>query len=322
VPVFSPEIVPVDGPNTPYITPGMLLSAATGIQWSSIGGPGNSRPTVEQQYAEQLNICHRATSMVSGAVNQAFHATVDNEQLTGPGDFRFQLQNNSGRARLLLSRTPVTNILGGQWTPASAFPAQWTLIAANQFRIEQPVLGIYGTTSPSGAGDGGQSILLAPGIITWWFGRMAYDIQVTYINGWPHGSLTAPAAAGATTISIDDCTGWGPPTGSTSGASGIMYDAGQQETVTCTAASATSGPGTLTLSRGLSYAHSYGVMVSTLPGAIVQATILFAVSQALTRGATATTVQAMPGTSIGPGASPETFEKLAKSILAPYRRVI
>lgn len=322
MPVYAPEAVPVEGPGTPYITPEILLSAATGIQWSTIGGLGNSKPTVEQSFSEQLNICKRASSMASGYLNQPVHATIDTEMLTGPGNFRFQLQNGNQRAWLVLSRSPVISVISGQWTPATAFPPQWTTIASSQFRVYQPVIGIYGTTSPSGSGDGGQVVVMAPGIVNWAFGRNAYDIQITYINGWPHGSLTSPAAAGATTISIDDCTGWGPVSGATNGATGIIYDGGQQEVVTCIAASATSGPGTLTISRALSYMHGYGTLVSTIPGSIQQAIILYAVSQALTRGATATTVQAVPGTSVGPGASAKQFVEAAEKILHPYRRVV
>lgn len=260
--------------------------------------------------------------MASGYVNQPLHATIDTEQLTGPGTFRFQLENGTGRAWLLLSRSPVTSVLGGQITPAAAFPPQWTALAANQFRIAQPVIGVYGTTSPGGSGDGGQAVYLAPGNATWLFGRNAYDVQVTYINGWPHTSLTAPATAGARLITVDDCTGWGPPAGMSSGATGTLYDEGQQEVVTCVAASATSGPGVLSLAAPLNYAHSYGVLCSTLPGSIQQATIYLAVAQALARGATATSVQAIPGSMVGQGANMKDFEDAGKRILHTYRRVI
>jgi len=322
VPVYSPVDVPVVGPGTPYVTPAMLRSAATGISWTSIGGDGTTRPTQEQQYAEQLNICRRASSSAAGYVNQPLHATVDTEQLTGPGDFRFQLETNTGRAWLLLSRGPVTAVLGGQISPASSFPAQWTPLAASQFRIRQPVIGVYGTTSPGGSGDGGQVVYLAPGNATWLFGRNSYDVQVTYINGWPHTSLVSPAAAGDRLIHVDDCTGWGPPSGSTTGATGILYDQGVQEVVTCTAASVVSGPGYLSLSAPLSYAHGYGVMCSTLPGSIQQATIFYAVSEALARGSTATAVQAVPGSVVGSWGSSKDFEDAAKRLLHPYRRVI
>lgn len=321
MPLYAPENYPLLGPGTPYITPTMLVSAATGIQWSTIGGYGNTRVSAEGQLAEQTNICARSTSILNGYLNQPLHATIDTEQLTGPGDFRCQIQPN-GRARLLLSRSPVTAVLSGQVTGADAFPAQWTAIPANQFRIERPVIGIYGTTSPGGSGDGGQSVVLSPGWISWAFGRLSSDIQVTYINGWPHASLTAPTAAAATTIAVDDCTGWGPPAGLSSGAVGTIYDGQLQESVTCLSASATSGPGTLTLARALQYAHGYGALVSSMPASVQQAAILVAVSQALIRGATATTVQAVPGSSVGPGAQPKDFLDAGVRLIHTYRRVI
>ncbi len=322
MPVYSPTDVPVAGPGTPYISPAMLRSAATGISWTSIGGDGTTKPTVQQQYAEQLNICRRASSQASGYVNQSLHATIDTEQLTGPGDFRFQLEQNTGRAWLLLSRSPVTAVLGGQITAAGSFPAQWTTLAANQFRIRQPVIGVYGTTSPGGSGDGGQVVYMAPGNATWLFGRNTYDVQVTYVNGWPHTSLVTPAGAGDRLVHVDDCTGWGAPAGLASGATGVLYDEGVQETVTCVASSAASGPGYLSLAAPLNYAHGYGVLCSTLPGSIQQATIYYAVSQALVRGSTATAVQAVPGSVVGAWGSSKDFEEAAKRLLHPYRRVV
>lgn len=322
MPVFTPQDYPIVGPGTPYITPDILTASATGVSWSSIGSQASIRPTSQEQVAEQWNICRRASSMADGMVNLVLRATIDTEQLSGPGDFRFQLQNSTGRARLLLSRAPITSVLGGQWTPAGSFPAQWTPLAANQFRIEKPPIGIYGTTAPGGSGDGGQAVFLAPGNVTWLFGRYNVDVQVTYINGWPHGSLTAPATAGATTISIDDCTGWGPPTGLTAGAGGIIYDQAAQEAIAVTAASAVSGPGTLTLAHPLQFTHGYGVMVSALPGAVQQACILLAVSQAIVRGSTATTVQAVPGSSVGPGATQAQFVEAARQLLHTYKRVV
>jgi hypothetical protein len=300
----------------------MLTASATGVSWSSIGSPASVRPTSAEQLAEQMNICRRASAMADSATNTVLRATVDTEQLTGPGDFRFQLQNSTGRARLLMSRSPITAVLGGQYTPASAFPPTWTQLPASAFRIERPVIGSFGSTAPSGSGDGGQSLLLQPGYASWLFGRNSVDLQVTYVNGWPHGTLIAPAVVGSTSVQIDDCTGWGPPAGATTGALGTIYDLGSEEAVLVTAASATQGPGTLTLSAPLQFSHGYGVMVSTMPGTIQQATILFAVSQALVRGSTATTVQAVPGSSVGPGASPKDFEDAAKHMLSPYRRVI
>ncbi|MGW7001428.1 hypothetical protein ACWGCW_01025 [Streptomyces sp. NPDC054933] len=317
MPVENTSSIPVIGPGTPYITPATLTAAPTGISWGSIPNP---KATVDQQYAEQLNICGRATAMVNGYCNVPLRATIDTEMVTGPGDFRFQLQP-TGRARLLLSRPPVVQVISGQWTPATAFPAQWTAIAASQFRIEKPLMGVYGTSTPGGSGEGGQAVLLAPGVVNWAFGRQSCDVEVTYLNGWPHASLTAAATKGAQTLTIDDVTGW-------TGAAGTMHDAAGQEAISVTAVTpsttgALSGPGTLTLAAPLNYAHQPGVLVTTLPGTVIQATIMFATSQALIRGATATTVQALPGSRSSSGTrGPDDLIAEARQMLQPYRRAV
>lgn len=223
--------------------------------------------------------------------------------------------------RLLLSRGPVTSVVSGQVSAAQSFPRSWQQIAANQFEVEKPLIGVYGTTAPGSSGGGGQAVLLAPGWVTWAFGSLNTRIQVTYINGWPHASLTAAATAGATSLTVDDITGW-------TGAVGNIYDGGQQEAVAVTAITPTttgaiSGPGTLTLSSALHYNHPIGVLVSTLPPAVHEACIYFAVAQALTRGATATAVQALSGSTAGSGpGSSNTYIEMAQLKVHAYRRVI
>lgn len=313
----DPTGVPIVGPGTPYINPSILVNAPTGIAWTTLPDR-NSTP--QQQYAAQLDICVRASAQADGWCNQPLRATVDTETLTGPGDFRCQLQP-TGVARLLMSRSPVTSVVSGRVSSAGAFPRSWTTIDGDQFEAEQPLIGVYGTTAPSSAGGGGQAILLAPGWVTWGFGRMSSRIEVTYINGWPHASLTTAATAGGTTLVVDDITGW-------DGAAGVVYDGGEQEfvsvsSVTPTVTDAISGPGTLTLSTGLTYAHNRGVIVSALPASVQQACIYLAVAQALTRGATATAVQAIGGSATGGGPqSSGDYVALAQAELQPYRRVI
>jgi len=306
-------------PGTPYVTPSLLLSAPTGIVWSTLG-PG-ARPNEQQQFDEQLNLCRRATSMIDGYCNQPLRATLDSETLYGPGELRFQMQPN-GNARLLLSRSPVTAVLGGQVSMAASFPAQNTPIPAASFKIANPLIGVYGATVPGGSDNSGQAVFLAPGVVSWLAGRFGYQVQVSYINGWPHGSTQAAAAAGDATIEIDDCTGWGVPPGGTTGATGTLYDPGAQETITVLAASATSGPGVLALSAPLAYSHAVGVMASTLPNTVIQAAILYCVSQALVRGTTSTSIQSLPGGAAGGGKSGEEYATEADLMIHPYKRVI
>ena len=51
--------------------------------------------------------------------------------------------------------------------------------------------------APGGSADGGQAILVGGGYINKCYGRNGWAIEVTYINGWPHTSLTAAVAAGS-----------------------------------------------------------------------------------------------------------------------------
>lgn len=317
MPVYNPSSIPVVGPGTPYVTPSVLLQAPTGISWSSI--PVRNA-TTDQQLAAQLDICHRATALIDGYCNQPLRTTIDIENVVGPDGWRMQIRPN-GTARILLSRWPVTQVISAQITAAAAFPAAYTSIAATAFRVEKPLLGVYGSSAPAGAGEGGQAVLLAPGYVSWSAGRGGFELQITYANGWPHGSLTTAATVGATTIQVDDIAGW-------AGANGVIYDSGLQEAVTCTAAApattgALSGPGTLTLASGLRYAHTIGTLVTTLPGGVIRAAILYCVAEALTRGSTATTVQMQPGASQGGGGKgPEEYASEAELLVHPFRRVI
>jgi hypothetical protein len=307
----------VTGPGTPYVTPAILNSAPTGISWSTI--PFRNA-TADQQYAEQLNMCQRATSMVDTTCNHVLRSTINTESLDGP-DYRLTIRSPSGVARAMMTRWPVTQIVSGRVSSSFSFPPSWTSVAANQFTPEVPPIGIYGTSSPSDAGEGGQGILVAPGIVTWARGRNGYRLEITYVNGWPHTSLTAVVLAGASTISVDDCTGWAPVTSGGQGATGVLKDGATQEAITCVSATALSGPGVLTLSRPLTYGHLEGVVCTTLPEQVQWAAILFCVSQALSRGATATTVQATPGMGQSSGGGVTDVEKRAVELCRPYRRV-
>ena len=86
-----------------------------------------------------------------------------------------------------------------------------------------------------------------------------------------------------------------------------------------TAASVTSGPGTLTLSAALNYAHGALIAVSAMPESVLFATALLAAQAALTRGATATTIQTTGGRQ-QMGMHP--LEAEARALLSTFRRTI
>lgn len=314
------------GPGSPYVSPAVLVLAPTGVSWQSV--PPGSQVTPAQRLAAQSDICAQATAQVDQICNQPLRATLDVEEYSGP-DFRMTIQQDTGNVRMILARWPILSISSIE-IAANSFPVQWTSITTGNWRIEYPVIGVYGSASPSASGgDGGQSIVFAPSA-SWALGRNGFVARVTYVNGWPHAGIAVAAEAGATQLQVDDCTGWAitSAVSGVTGATGTVFDSGAQETVQVTAASAISGPGTLTLASPLFFPHNAGVIVSALPASVQWATILLAAQEALTRGATATTVQSVPGQSSGSntggGAGLNSRDLLgqAKRILAPYRRTI
>ncbi|MBT8160993.1 MULTISPECIES: hypothetical protein [Arthrobacter] len=299
------------GPGAPYITPAMLIAAPTGISWSTIPTP---RASPEQQLAEQLNICMRATAAVDDYVSTPLRATIDTETLFGPGDMRFQIRPN-GTCWLVLSRPPVVSVLSGQYSASASFPPAWTPLDASKFKVYKPIMGLYGTSVPGTTDTGGQAVLMAPGVVSG--SRGSVEVQVTYMNGWPHTQLMAAANVGDTTIQIDDVTGW-------LGACGTIRDSVGQEAAVVTAVSPTvtgslSGPGTLTLAAPLANAHPVGTLFTTIPESVVSAAILYAVSEALVRGATAVSAPGGSGSSGGGSKSIDQYTSEAELKIHRFR---
>lgn len=304
------------GPGTPYVTPEVLKSAPTGISWGTIP---QRNSTAAAQRAEMLNMCMRATELIDEKCNQVIRATVDTEQLQGP-DFRITTQTR-GLTRITLSRWPVLRVLGGQISPTNVFPRQWRTIPGDQFDIEYPIVGLAGTNTPSAAGEGGQSVVLAPGNLGWSNGRNGWTLRTTYLNGWPHCGLTQDAAADDTVLVVDDTTGWAPVNVGGQGATGVLRDGQNQEAFTVTSTSTSAGPGTLNLSAPLANDHTSGTMATTLPDTLTWAAILLCSAQALTRGATATGVQSATPGSTGGGGGPQKLRDDAEKICRAYGRV-
>lgn len=309
---------------TPYITPSMLTNAPTGISWNIIPFPKASTP---QQLAEQTNICWRATGIVDNYCNQVLRATADTEYRNGP-DFRVTVQQATGNARVVLQRWPVLQVLAVSVSAATSFPRQWTVLPTGYYDVENPIVGVYGSSAPSAAGDGGQAVILAPGYVNWALGRNGYRIAISYLNGWAHTSLTSAAAAGATTVQVDDVTAF-------AGASAFVYDGEESETISVTSVNATSplvlpisgasvqaGPGTLTLSSPLLNAHAAGTVFSALPQDVIWAAVLAAATQALESGIDAITIQTVSGAQTVGGHGVAELSQQYEVILGPYRRTV
>jgi hypothetical protein len=315
---------------TPYVTPAMITNAPTGISWSIIPFP---KATSSQQFAEQTNICWRATQIVDGFVNQVFRSTIDNEQYSGPGTYRINVEQSTGNVRWILTRYPVTDILAIQVSSNAVFPRQWTQVTSGYWDIENPLLGVYGSYVAAGSGGGGgQSILLAPGFAGWWLGRGGYRFACSYLNGWPHAGLMTSVTAGATTLVVDDVTGM-------AGASVFIYDGAFTETVQVVSVTANAnvtlpnsggtvpaGPGTLTLASPVLFNHEGDtpatVTVSAIPTDVLWATVLAATTQALDSGITSVTIQNLPGSQTVGGHGIDSLTRQYEDLLRPYKRVI
>lgn len=319
------------------MSPASLIQAPTGIGWNTIP---SLNATADEQLAEQTNICWRATHTVDAFCNQPLRSDVVIEEITGP-DFRLTVPpGGSGAARMIASRWPVTNIIYGQLIPASVFNSnpQWTPMPAYLFRPStQSIQTVGSSAAPDASGAGPNFIEISPGYISWWSGRNAYRLQVAYQSGWPHATLTADALAGATSLEIDDVSGW-------EGAIGQIYDGGNTESVTATSATATTpatvlgqtvqtGPGTIDLASPLGYNHAAGVTVTALPQNVVWAVILLCTAEALVRGATATVVPPVSNSRFGMQSQHQTNQdegavsssvlvQSAYEFLAPYKRVL
>jgi hypothetical protein len=306
--------------GTPYITPETLRNASTGIAWGTIP---RKDAAPEEKAAEQLNICQRASGTADGICHQVLRATLDTEEHPGPGSTRVNIQRTTGNALITVYRWPVLQVTGIQIADAACWPLTWESVPAGQFRPASSSPGVYGTSAPSSAGEGKSQILVAPGWIRADRGRNRYLVQPSYVNGWPHAGTAGDSNAGDEELAVDDCTGWAPVTAGGQGALGTIQDGFTQETITCTAASAFTGPGILTLASSLAYGHGPGVVVTTLPPQAQEAMILLCVVQALERGATATTHQQVPGSQVSSGVSDQvSAAEMAAAKLHPFTRII
>lgn len=323
--------------GTPYVTPLTAVNAPTGVSWSLIPDPDS---TEAAQQAALSDVCWRATSRLDTWCNQVIRATADTEFLDGPGRPRCNVDQDTGNGVLQMRRWPVTEVLAIQISAARSFPRVWSPVPSGSWDIRHPLI-YSGDTASATAPDGGWTIDVAPGYISWcgtgrgvsgsWSGgggRGSQRVQVCYVNGWPHTSLTATAQAGAMTLSVDDVTGW-------AGASGFAYDGAATEPLAVSSVSATAplalpngagsaqaGPGTVTLATGLAYQHQKGTLVSAFPAVLIEAAIYAACLQALDAGIDAIGVQSLSGERVSSGEASKDIATEMELILGYFKRVI
>jgi hypothetical protein len=322
---------------TPYITEEEVVNWTLPVTWSRIG-PANN-PTPQQNVGQIEQMCEIATSIVDGELNQMARATVDVETVDGPGH-RVGVVNSTGLARCLTSMTPVLKVVGvriavgppQQTVSGQPYNFQWITVPSGLFYPQQQPFRLYGSSGPGGSSAGQNAIMVAGGYISWVWGRLNTHIELTYVNGWPHTSLTAEALSGATTLQVDDVTGWYNST-LAAGALGQISDLPNTENATVTAVTAAgsvdgepAGPGTLTLAAPLTYTHQAGTVFTAMPKALRDATALFVAAQAVRAGLATISAPALPGAAGGAGAGGVEgmvafLEHSATIQLGTYRRI-
>lgn len=310
---------------TPYLTESLLQNAPTGAPWEIVPYPQS--PTDETS-AELANIAWRATSIVDSSCHQVLRATVDTEDLTGPGGPRVGLQPGTLNGQIVMRRWPVIDVLAVQTSSSRSWPRSWSTVPSTNYEVTRPLLNQLSDTASQTMPDGGWGITLAPGVIPpLALGRNSTKLLVSYTNGWPHTSLTAGALAGASTLQVDDVTGF-------TGASAFAYDGASTELLQIQSASANTpvqlpngvgtaqaGPGTLTLVNPLTANHNAGVLISALPPNVIWATVLIAAAQVLSEGATSVAIQNIAGSLTSGGKGVDELRVEAEIILNDYKRI-
>ena len=137
--------------------------------------------------------------------------------------------------------------------------------------------------------------------------------QWAYVGGYPHTTLAAASASGATSLTVAN------PVGITAGQVLRIWDPGAEEPMTV-AASYVAGSTEVTLAAPLVNAHTTGAMVSALPPAAVLAVINYATA-ALMRPDTAAE-DAYPDTRVRSSTRKADSRKDGSGLVAEAQRLL
>lgn len=202
------------------------------------------------------------------------------------------------------------------------------------------------TQVPAAGLDGDQAwvedekgvIIVLSGINGAWAGRLQFGpapaystevyVQFEYVAGYGNGVLVADTASGATTLQLDDVTGFQAASTTLAGTAynasvARIWEPGEEEAVTVQSVNASAS--TLTLTSSTLNSHTAGVQVSEIPPEVRNAVGQYALGLLLRDEAEDD--MPFPG-SIGPAVRRSTKRGYAGGLineaecaLAPYRRV-
>lgn len=296
--LIIPPTVATYATAAPYITTSEFLNAPTGVDTNQLVPNGGSITNTQTL----TNLILRASAWADSLCNQTLAATLD----THAGLFKVR----KGKIIVPLDFTPIIAV--GQiqtgWSPSTlAVLTQTADVWIGATTVEIPV------TSVSAAGAAYQFAGMTPD-------QMYCTVQ--YVNGWADDTLTASAAAGATSVTVASALGF------MAGQTVTIYGPNGGELVTIAPTftpTITPGQTSIPLVNPLVNSYNAGDTLTVMPQSIKQAVIALTCVLIKTRGSEAMVMQNIRG-------NPSTTTKLeddanddfmvAADLLQPFKRVM
>ena len=269
-----------------YATPQEFLNHPTGLDVENLVADG----TEAQQTAELAMVLQMASSAIDSWCYQQLFAHQKNET-------KHVRPQQYGSLDVRVSDFPLKQVVSAQWRQTAR--DAW-------HSIDTTLIDIFGDI-----GDGHKySAADAYYRGTYGWGQPPLTVQTTYIAGYPNMSLTANAAAGATSVIVDSYAGV------TQGDVLKIYDGQNYEEVIV---QATPTGNTVSISA-LQFSHNSSIRISELPDAVTTSCILIAAYLIKERRAGASVM--MSGTVQKMNVIDSEDMQLGRQFLLPFRRVI
>ena len=260
--------------QAPYLTEPELTSAPTGIGWNQY--PPAAQITEQQRIAERINILGRATARADGCGQPGpprHHRHRADLRPRLPGDGPGRRRQRPGHPLPLAD--PVDHQRAGP--PEQRLPPPVDHPAGRVLRHRAPVVGPVRHASPRRrpAATAASPSSSRPATSTGATAATASCCASPTSTAGRTRPSPPTAASGATSIAVDDCTGW-----AITGEFGQVGAAGHHLRLRAAGNRAGHrrvrrhpGPAPSPSSSALAFTHQPGIMVTTLPQSVIEAMI-------------------------------------------------
>jgi hypothetical protein len=205
-----------------YVLPSDLQRLPLGVSWASMGQPGGTKPSSDENFIALMDICLTASSLADDEMNQSVRCMLEFEEWYCPSHWASIMQNVG---RLVARFTPIVDVpYCAIAYSAQPYPKQWSVLPQGGAWAERTIVGVYGVTQPAAIASGLNGIIVSGGYLTGQIGRYGQQIAACYSHGWPHANLAQPAAAGDQVVQVDEVCGF-------IGAAATVRDGGVSEDI-------------------------------------------------------------------------------------------